>query len=964
MNAKRRSRLFICAILATASVVQVPGVSAEPRSVAAQSDVTTTDLKNAYGRLPLSFEANRGQTDARVEFFSRGPGYNLFLTRSGEAVLALRKSAPRHDPRHSPDSAGKVRLQTQGVGSQAVLRMKLVSANKTPRVESAEELPGKANYFIGNDPKNWRTNIPTYARVKYHAVYSGVDLVYYGNQQQLEYDFVVAPGADPTSITIGFEGAEKLSLDDDGDLVLTPRDGEVRFQKPVVYQEIDGVRRKVSGRYTLKGAHQIGFQVAAYDGSRPLIIDPTLIYSTYLGGSNFDSGGGIAVDASGNAYVTGDTQSNNFPTIAGAFDMVFAGPSDAFVAKLDPAGSALIYSTYLGGSNVDLGAGIALDASFNAYVAGYTASTNFPTTAGAFDTTLDGSFDGFVAKLNSTGSALVYSTYLGGADHDFSFGIALDASLNAYATGRTYSTDFPTTAGAFQTSNAGGGGSDAFLAKLNSTGSALVSSTYLGGSSDDLGSDIAVDVSLNAYVTGNTTSTNFPTTAGAFQTTNAGSNDAFVTKVDPTGSSLVYSTYLGGSQIDEGMGIAVDASFNAYVTGDTHSPNYPTTAGAFDTTHAGSSDGFVTKLNPTGSAPLVYSTYLGGFGLDSGSGIAVDTSFNAYVAGNTESIDFPTTAGAFQTANAGLFDAFVMKLNPTGSALVYSTYLGGSSDDFSADIAVDASFNAYATGTTGSANFPTTPGAFDTTHNGFRDAYVVKIPDIGTPATLTLSPPAASNPVGTQHCVTANVEDASGDPSSGTTVRFSVTGSVTASGSATTDANGNATFCYTGPDLPGEDAITAFADANNDGSQDTGEPGGAATKSWVLPETTPLCEVKITQGGWIVAANGDRASFGGNASSSEEGATQGQEQYQDHGPVQRINVHSINVLAIVCDGSTEASIYGQATIDGGGSFFYRIKVKDLSKPGRGIDTYWILLANGYNSGEQALRGGNVQIRRD
>jgi hypothetical protein len=315
----------------------------------------------------------------------------------------------------------------------------------------------------------------------------------------------------------------------------------------------------------------------------------------------------------------------------------------------------------------------------------------------------------------------------------------------------------------------------------------------------------------------------------------------------------------------------------------------------------------------------------------------------------------------------GSSDAFVTKLAPTGSKLLYSTYLGGSGFDEGTGIAVDAAGAAYVTGITSSADFTagcTAPcTVLDPTLGGLEDAFVAKIASVGGPATLVLSPAAATNPVGTSHTVTATVKEAGGNPDPGITVRFSVTGSMIASGSCTTVANGQCSFTYQGPQLPGVDAITAFADTNNNGAQDPGEPSGAATKTWVLPVTTPLCTIKITNGGWITTVNGDMATFGGNAQSSASRQTTGQEEYQDHGPVQPMNVKSINVQAIVCDGTTQASIYGQATINGVGSFFYRIKVQDLGEPGVGKDTYWILLQNGYNSGEQVLQGGNVQITR-
>ena len=503
-------------------------------------------------------------------------------------------------------------------------------------------------------------------------------MVYYGNQHQLEYDFVVAPGADPSRIRLSIAGMQKIGVDSHGQLIVRTAAGPVCWNKPAVYQEIDGKRCVVKGEYVLRRGHEVGFRVAAYDTTKALIIDPTLVYSTYLGGSNDDAGQGIAIDAAGDAYVTGVTLSTNFPTTAGAYQTTSGGTADAFVTKLNPAGSGLVYSTYLGGSGGDNGMGIAVDASGNAYITGFTSSTDFPTTSGAFQTTYGGSGDAFVTMLNSTGSGLLYSTYLGGSDAEQGNNIAVDGGGNAYVTGLTRSANFPTTVGAFETTS--GGMQDAFVTKLNPAGTGLIYSTYLGGSNDDEGKGIAVDAAGNVFVVGRTSSINLPTTAGALQTTFGGVQDAFVTKLNFAGTGLIYSTYLGGGSNDEGFGIAVDAAGDAFISGDTSSTNFPTTAGAFRTTFGGNADAFVTKLNSTGTG-LIYSTYLGGNLEDEALAIAVNTAGNAYVTGYTGSTNFPTTSGAFQTTlggGAGSEDAFVTILNSTGAGLLYSTYLGGS----------------------------------------------------------------------------------------------------------------------------------------------------------------------------------------------------------------------------------------------------------------------------------------------
>jgi hypothetical protein len=683
----------------------------------------------------LYFETNQGQTDSQVKFVCRGAGHILFLTPS-KAVLVLTRREP------GLTTTRKTERRTSGT----VLKMSFDGANRRPQIAGRGRLSGKVNYFIGDSPARWRTNIATYSNVIYRDLYPGIDLIYHGHQGKLEYDLVVRPGADLRNIVLDVSGSERVEVDTQGDLLLHTDLGVIRQRKPLVYQEFKGVRQEVSGSYTVKGRHKVGFKVAAHDHSRALVIDPVLFYSTYLGGNSDDFGEGIAVDGAGNAYVTGATASTNFPTTTGAFNTTFGGGAafDVFVTKLNPLGSApLIYSTYLGASGDDVGRGIAVDGLGNAYVTGYTGSTNFPTTPGAFKTTFSGgNYDAFVVKLNPTGSALVYSTYLGGGGDDYAFGVAVDSVGSAYVTGQTGSTNFPTTPGAFQAAFAGGtdsaatpGGTDAFVTKLNPAGSApLLYSTYLGGSANDFGTGIAVDSQGNAYVAGYTLSTNFPTTPAAFQTIFGGASDAFVTKLNPAGSApLVYSTYLGGSGVEYGMGIATDSFGSAYVTGQTSSTNFPTTPGAFQTTYGGGTDAFVTKVNPAGSAPLVYSTYLGGSGGDNGRGIAVDSLGNGYVTGQTESTNFPVTPGAFQPTSGGGSDAFVTKLNPAGSApLIYSSYLGGNSLDVGFGIAADAFGNAYVTGITYSTNFPTTPGAFQTAPGSgvfFSDAFVAKIAD-------------------------------------------------------------------------------------------------------------------------------------------------------------------------------------------------------------------------------------------
>jgi len=693
-------------------------VEAAPTVSSESGQTLQTRVLSTYGSLPLSFEVNQGQTDTRVRFLSHGQGHTLFLTPT-EAVLALNPAS---------ESRG---LESQTRGPRHILRMQLLSANPEPQMVGREELPGKVNYFIGNDPKKWRTHVPTYAKVQYQNVYAGIDLIYYGNQGQLEYDFVVAPGVDPEVITLAFTGMDHIEVDHEGNLILHISDRDVRLHRPSIYQDINGARQAVSGGYTLLGAEtldpgfraeKVGFQVGPHDATRPLIIDPVLSYSTYLGGSGRDESYGIAVDASGNAYIVGLTDSSDFPK-TNPLQPGLPSFLGAFVSKLNPQGSALIYSTYLGGSYFEEGLGIAVDAKGNAYVTGFTNSSDFPMVNPA-QPTFGGAGDSFIVKLNPTGSALIYSTYLGGSGIDETYGIAVDADGNVYVTGETDSANFPAVNPVQKAF--GGGPFDAFVTKLNPTGSAFVYSTYLGGRGIDEGFSIAADAKGNAYVAGYTLSIDFPIT-NALQKAPGGSGDAFVTKLNPAGSAL-YSTYLGGSGYEGSFGVAVDASGNVYLTGGTSSNDFPV-ANPVQKTLAGSTDAFVVKLNPTGSS-LVYSTYLGGSAGDFGFAIALDASGNAYVTGTTNSGDFPTAGSLQKTFGGGFKDAFVTKLASTGSQLVYSTYLGGNGSEglFGKVIVVDTSGSTYVTGSTDSTNFPVM-NSLQQTFSGVNDAFIVKIPE-------------------------------------------------------------------------------------------------------------------------------------------------------------------------------------------------------------------------------------------
>ncbi|MBI4468212.1 MAG: SBBP repeat-containing protein [Acidobacteria bacterium] len=701
-------------------------------------DATKGRISESYGHLPLGFEANQGQFDGQVKFLARGSGYNLFLT-STEAVIQLRN----HPVGHLPAPTDNGQLTTD---KSAVVRMQLVGADPDAPVRGLDALPGKTNYLIGNDPRQWHTEIANYRQVQYEGIYPGIDLIYYGNQRQLEYDFVVAPGADPRLIRLSFAGVDRLDLDAEGQLVLHTAGQTLRQHKPVIYQEIDGERVEVEGAFRIQDPESknptVGFEVAQYDQAQPLVIDPVLVYCTYLGGSTYEFPHGIAADVGGNAYVIGSTTSTNFPTMNPLQPTPRGGLcslppntgglcNDGFVSKLNPTGTALLYSTYVGGSGHDIPLGIALDLDGNAYVAGVTGSTDFPRVNPLQFFYGGGDTDAFVFKLNSSGSALGYSTFLGGSGDDASgpntndVSIAVDAAGSAYVTGDTDSSNFPTV-NAFQPAY-GGGGVDAFVAKLNPSGAALIYSTYLGGSLNDAGRSIAADAAGNAYVTGFTVSTNFPIANALQPVYGGGANDCFVAKLNPGGSALVYSTYLGGTLQDQGRSIAIDTTGNAYLAGNTGSADFPSVNAFQPVFGGGATDAFVAELNPRGSA-LIYSSYLGGAGADTGSGIAVDTAGNAHIAGRTASTNLPTLNALQPVYGGGAFDHFVAKLNVSGSALIYSTYLGGSDNENALYTnAVDAAGNHYVTGQTSSTNLPLANPLQPAYGGGATEGYVAKI---------------------------------------------------------------------------------------------------------------------------------------------------------------------------------------------------------------------------------------------
>jgi hypothetical protein len=800
--------VLLLTVLGSAGRRGLPGKAGTMADEAAKPSRAKQDSqwREAYGNLPLSFEENMGQTARDVRYVAHGGRYELFLT-SQEAVVALRPAGHfDFSPRHrfaTLRALRESRRNARPAGQMTVLRLQLEGGNPQPQITGTDLLPGKVNYFIGNDPKKWHTDVPTYAKVRYVGVYPGVDLMFYGNELRLEYDFIVAPGANPAAIALKVNGASKMRLNSRGDVVVRVPGGEVRLQKPVIYQQVKGERHEVAGSYILAAHHRVTFSVPRYDRNEPLVLDPVLNYSTYVGGTSDDNATGIALDSNGDAFISGISSSTDFPTTSNGFieeplaangGLAFA----AFVAELNPAGTTLLYSSYIAGSTPgETAFGIAVDPTGKAvYVTGQTLSPDFPTssTITGFKTGNNaGATAGtsFLVKFDPTqatgANSFVYSTFIGGTNvnnlnGDYGLAVAADPNGVAYVTGLTdcspgTATDLTTfpIVGGFQTTlgNANGGG-NAYLAKIDTTvsgSSSLISSSYLGGDAalfpnanspgyGDAGFGVAVDSSANAYVVGTTTSSNLGTLTAtgldlSYPVGNT-SNTAFFAKINTATAgmqSLSYLTYLGGTGPDFGNAIGLGPNSVAYLTGSSSSSNFPFSNGAYQTTTNALGVVFVSLIDtsqPVASS-LTYSTFLGGSGGDDGRGIQADSQGDAYVVGATSSGDFPVSAGALQTtfASGAYGNGFVSKLNPSLSTLLYSSYFGGSGDgnsqhlDTADGIALDSSNppNAYIAGQTYSTNLPVVGTPVAPLHAGLNgtasDAYVAKITLIPT---LTVAP--------------------------------------------------------------------------------------------------------------------------------------------------------------------------------------------------------------------------------
>ena len=676
------------------------------------------------------FIENRGQWPEEVLYLIQFRGLNAWMTREG-IVYDFYRETPVEATAESMDEAPDIPYDNQRIPQYHreghVVRMALVDARPLPHAEGEQRRSGRYNYFIGNDPDRWVTNVPLYRSVVVNDIYPGVRIRHYLQDGKLRYDFIVAPGADPSQIAFRLEGTDGVWITEEGDLAFQTRFGEVRHGSLKAYQKVGDDLIEVACRMEKNKSGGVSFRMGAYDPSRPLIIDPALDYSTLIGGTNNDRGYVLVVDDQRQSYIVGKSHSANFPTTTGAYDETHNGNADVVVSKLNAFGSGLIFSTFIGGSGYEDGYSIRI-AHDNEHivVAGGTYSSNFPTTSGAYDQTHNGSADGFVLKLDSSGSTLVFSTFLGGSGYDWSYSTYMDFQHeDVYVTGDARSSNFPTTPGAYDVTHNGGGG-DVFVLKLDSTGSFLHYSTFIGGSNHEWGHFIQVDSFGRAYINGGSRSTNYPTTVNAYDKTHNGNYDAILSTLDSTGSHLLYSTYLGGSGYDWASKSKLTRSGGIYVTGETRSNNFPTTAGVYDPTYnGGSGDIFAAKLDSTLSN-LLASTFIGGSGKELSLSLEFDTLSNIYLSGETNSTNFPTTPGTYDSTHNGGYDGYILKMDSALTTLLYSSYIGGSSDETAHSVSIDSNDYLYLGGKTRSADFPVTNGAYDTTQNGDYDIFIMR----------------------------------------------------------------------------------------------------------------------------------------------------------------------------------------------------------------------------------------------
>lgn len=691
---------FVCALALALSAWAGPNALSPSKPTAKQRAIQK-EAKQRLARTPLYFEPNQGQTDPRFRFLARGAGFLTFL--DGQQAVFVNKATTKP------------------------IRLRFLDSQAPLAAAGEDKLAGISNYFIGSDPQKWRTDVPHFRRVRFRNVYEGVDAVFYSDAEgRMEYDFVVHPGGDPSRVQLTWEGVEQMKLSPEGDLVLTTSAGEIIQKQPVVYQEFDGVRVAVKAHYVLKG-NRVEFALSAWDRTKPLVMDPALLYSTYLGGAAEDEAYAIAVDPQGPAYVVGSTASANFPTIGG-FQGTYLGRGDAFVVKLTASGNDLVYATFLGEAGTEFANGVVADSQGNAYVTGLTTSYGFPTSATAYQKEFSGRQDAWVTKLSPFGNQIRFSTYLGIND-SFESGtaIGIDSLGQPIVTGTTTTTEFPTTVGAFdRTFN---GGTDVFVAKFNATASELQFSTFLGGNLDEVPNAMVIDPAGEIYVVGFTSSADFPTTAGAYDTTANGLSDGFITRMSADGRRLVFSTFLGGGNGDTIYGLELEPGGRILVAGQTQSTNFPVSDLALQRTLAGETDAFVTRLNSIGSF-LIASTYLGTIFFEEGRAIKAGDGGFPILVGYSESNNFPVTQGAIGVSGNSNGDGFMTIFDPLLNRYSYSTVLGGSGSDQPFAMALDFNGDVYITGRTRSNNFPVTSGALQTTPRGLIDGFVMRINDV------------------------------------------------------------------------------------------------------------------------------------------------------------------------------------------------------------------------------------------
>jgi hypothetical protein len=685
------------------------------------------ELKKSAGKpVKSNFIENKGQWNQDAIFLTKSGGLNAWITHSG-IVYDFYRIENTNDKSRLQETLQSETTHRYG----HVVYMKF--SGKVPHATyGSERKETRYNYFLGNDPSKWAENVPLFNGVIAENICPGISARYYYDNEGLRYDLVLSPGVDISQLELSFEGSNGISVNKQGELIINTVLGDVFQKKLFAYQDNNGQKSEVACRFVINQEGRVGFSTKWYDKSRPLIIDP-LVYSTFIGSSELDQINDIAQDASG-VVITGKTSASEYPATSGAYDVSYNGSTDAFISKLNAGGTDLIFSTFIGGSANDEGNGIAIGSNSVIYFAGTSSSYNFPVTSGVYDETFNHTsdlwYDCVVAKLSATGNALTWSTYLGGsAGSDFSSKIAVDAQGKPTVMGYTFSNDFPMSSGCYD--NSFNGLSDVFISKLSSNGNAIALSTFVGGNNSDIGNDLFQDQTGNVYVTGTTSSSNFPTTVGAFDESFNDLEDAFIFKLNAIATSLVYSTFLGGNDKDSGNGIVIDGNGNACVTGSTKSSNFPVTTGSFNTSHSNTSyhDAYVTKIAASGSA-LVYSTFIGGYDEDVGNAIAIDGSGNAIMTGYTESSDFPMVSYSYDNSNNGSEDVIVAKLNSGGSGLIYSTYIGGMDSDKGTGLVNESGNTVIIAGNTASVNYPVTTGAYDVSFNDLyysSDGFVTKL---------------------------------------------------------------------------------------------------------------------------------------------------------------------------------------------------------------------------------------------